>query len=464
LSALRDGVAVIAEHYWQARTALDALPAKWDDGPGGQWKSTAQMNDAMLEVLDRPGEKVEKSAGDIDAGFRGASKIVEATYHTPYCEQAPLEPLNGTALVTKDRVELWHPSQHSLMAHMVAADESGVAPEKVYFHQTYVGGGFGRRIFSDDARTVVAIAKQFPGRPVHVIWSREEATRQGLYRSIMAGRFKAGLGADGLPTALLARVSGGPGFSMSGLADTAFPPVVANMQIESQVLPFHLKTGPYRGPGFNSNAFFVETFLDECALTAGIDPLEYRLKIYGKWADVGWVKCLKEVRDKSGWGQPLPKGQGRGVAIANWAMRGNPNAGTTVATVAKVEVSKAGKLKILQVDVAFDTGRIVNEDAIRVELQGGTLFGLNMSLNEGLNIKDGQVVEGNFDVYPIIRMADAPRVINVHYGGLSDFPRYTEIGEPPAGTIGPAVCNAIFQATGKRIRSTPIRLHDLSWA
>jgi isoquinoline 1-oxidoreductase subunit beta len=463
VSAAQHGVAVIADHYWQARTALDALPVQWDDGPGGQWKTTEQMNRAATEALDKAGEKVEKSVGDVEAGFRSAHKMVEANYLTPYCEQAPMEPLNGTAMVTKDRVDLWHPSQHSQMAYMVAADESGIAPEHVYFHQTYVGGGFGRRVFSDDARMVVAVAKQFPGRPVHVIWSREEATRQGRYRALMAGKFKAALGTDGFPTALLARASGGPGFSVSGLADTACTGVIPNVQIESQVVPFHVLTGPYRGPGYNSNAFFVETFIDECAIAAGIDPLEYRLKLYEKWPDIGWVKCLREVKEKSRWGQPLPKGQGRGVAIANWGMKGKADAGTTVATVVKVEVSKEGKLKILQIDVAFDTGRVMNQDAVRAELEGGTLFGLNMSLNEGLTIKDGRIVEGNFDVYPIIRMADAPRTIDVHFGGLSDNPRYNAIGEPPAGSVGPALGNAIFQATGKRIRSTPFRRHDLRW-
>jgi len=464
VNTAQHAVAVIAEHYWQARTALDALPVQWDDGPGARWKTTEQMNDAVLQAVDKPGEKIEKSVGDIDTGFKAAQKIIEATYHTPFCEQAPLEPLNGTALVTKDRVDVWHPTQHTLLAFYTAADQTGIAPENVYIHQTYVGGRFGRGVFCDDVRMVVAVAQQFPGRPVHTIWSREESTRQGRYRSMLAGKFKIGLGADGMPTTLLARESGGPGFSVSGLVDTAFPQVIPNVHIESQVVPFHILTGPYRGPGYNSNAFMIESLIDECALATGIDPMDYRLKLYGKWGDPGWVKCLKEVREKSGWGQPLPKGQGRGVAIANWAMRGNANAGTTVATVAKVEVSEDGKLKILQVDIAFDTGRIFNAEAVTVELQGGTLFGLNMSMNEGLHIKDGQVVEGNFDTYPMLRMANAPRVINVHFGGLSDFPRYVEIGEPPAGTIGPAVANAIFQASGKRLRSTPFRLHDLSWA
>jgi isoquinoline 1-oxidoreductase beta subunit len=350
------------------------------------------------------------------------------------------------------------------MAYMVAADETGVKPENVFFHQTFVGGGFGRRVFSDDARMVVAVAKHFPGRPVHVIWSREEATRQGRYRPLMAGRLWAALGDDGYPTALQGRVSGGPGFFVSGINDTAITSLLPNVQIESQTVPFHILTGPYRGPGYNSNAFFIETFLDECAVAAGVDPLEYRLQIFGKWADIGWAKCLNEVKAKSGWGEALPKGQGRGVAIANWGMGGKADAGTTVATVAKVEVSKAGVLKILQIDLAFDTGRIVNEDAVRTELEGGTMFGLNMAVNEGLNIKDGQIVEGNFDEYPMLRMADMPAQINVHFGGLSDNPRFNEIGEPPAGVIGPAVGNAIFAATGKRIRQMPFRTQDMSWS
>jgi isoquinoline 1-oxidoreductase beta subunit len=280
----------------------------------------------------------------------------------------------------------------------------------------------------------------------------------------MAAKFKAALGEDGLPTAFHARVSGGPGFFVQGLPDTALTSgIVPNVRVESQVVPFHIMTGPYRGPGYNSNAFFIETFIDECAIAARIDPLEYRLRLYGKWGDIGWTKCLEEVAAKAGWGQKLPRGQGRGIAIGNWGGDGKPQAGTTCATVAKVEVSKSGQLEILQIDVAFDTGRVLNRDAVATELEGGTLFGLNMSLNEELNIKDGRIVEGNYDQYPMIRMADVPRSLHVHFGGLSNNPRFNEIGEPPVGPIGPAIGNAIFQATGKRVRTTPMRKHDLSW-
>lgn len=280
---------------------------------------------------------------------------------------------------------------------------------------------------------------------------------------MMAAKMKAALGEDGLPTALLGRMSGGPGFFAVGMPETALTAVTPNAQIESQTVPFHILTGPYRGPGYNSNAFFVETFVDELAAAAGQDPMDYRLKLYGKFADKGWVKVLEEVKAKSGWGEALPKGQGRGVAVANWGMDGKTPSGTTVATVAKVEIAKDGTLKVLQLDVAFDTGRILNEDAVRVELEGGTIFGLNMSMMEGLNIEDGRIVEGNFDEYPMLRMEDMPQ-INIHFGGLSDDNRYFEIGEPPAGVVGPAVGNAIYAAIGKRVRSTPFRLQDLTWS
>ena len=173
--------------------------------------------------------------------------------------------------------------------------------------------------------------------------------------------------------------------------------------------------------------------------------------------------CLKEATSKAGWGKSLPKGWGMGIGISNWGNTGKPQTGTTVCTVATVEVSKAGKLKVHQLDVAFDTGSMVNKDAVAHIMTGGTLFGLNMTLNEGLSIRNGRVVEGNYDEYPMIRMADAPK-INIHFGGLSGHERLAETGEPPTGTVGPAVGNAIFAATGKRLRTTPFRLHDLSWA
>ena len=459
---VQSAVAVIADHYWQARTALDAMPIEWDDGPGAKWTDTKMMNDAALAAVDTAGD-VLLSVGDVNADFEKGGTIVEARYLTPYCEQMPMEPLNGTAIVTEDRVEMWHPSQHTQMAWSMAAQQTGVNPDNIEVHQTFVGGGFGRRVFSDDARTVVAVAQQYPGVPVHTIWSREEATRQGRYRPLMAGMLKARLGDDGMPTSLLARVSGGPGFFSMGIGDTAFPLVLENAQVESVVVPdFHVLTGPYRGPGYNSTIFFVESFIDEMAHAAGKDPLDYRVALYSKWSDPGWVKILEELRTQSGWGTPLPEGQARGVAIGNWGMGGRSEHGTTLGAVVHAEVTQAGKLTVHRVDVAFDSGRIMNRDAVQVELEGGTLFGLNMALNEGLNIANGRIVEGNYDEYPMLRIGDIPE-IHVHFGALTDVDRYDEIGEPPIGPVGPALANAIFQITGKRILTQPFREHDLSW-
>ena len=457
---VRAAVAVIAEHYWQARKALDAIQIEWDDGAGAQWRSTEQMVDAAIAALDRPSEKIERASGDASL-IDKADKIVEGVYVTPFSDQAPMEPLNSTAMYTPERLDVWHPGQQVRQCFWVAADEAMLDPSKVFYHQTFIGGAFGRRIFGDDLRMAVAIAKKFPGRPVHTIWSREEQTRQGKYRPLVATKIRAGLDKTGMPTVFIAHQATKGHFPR--FADTPYAlGVIPNVRVDANELPFHVQTGAYRGPGYNSYAFMLETFIDECALAAGIDPLEYRLRLFAKWPDSGWTKVLSEVADRSGWGKTMPKGMAQGIAIANWGMNGKPEAGTTVGVVATVEVTKSGQLKVHQLDAAFDCGRIVNRDAAENLVQGGLVFGLNMALNEEVNVKDGRMVEGNFDQYPILRTGDTP-VVNVHFGGLSGHDRFAELGEPPAGVVGPAVANAIFRATGKRIRSTPIRKHDLSW-
>lgn len=472
-STAQSAIAVIAEHYWQARKALDALPVEWDDGDGAKWKTTAQLEDALIAALGAPSEKPFKLTGDIGELEKppAGMKIVEATYQTPYSEHACMEPLNGTALVTEgvngeaSAVELWHPSQHPHQALLVAADEARVPADKVTYHQAYVGGAFGRRVYGNDVRMVVAVAKKFLGRPVQVIWSREEMTRQGRYRPIIAASMKAGLDANGMPQVMLGRAASNKGFFNVGFAENPYAAaLIPNVRIDVHELPLHILTGPYRGPGYNSFAFIIDTFIDECAHAAGADPLGYRIKLLQGWPDKGWVQCLKEVGKQANWGQTLPKGMGQGVAIANWGNKeGKPRTGTTVAVVATVEVTPRGILKVHTLDVAFDTGRTMNLDAVLNEFQGGTIFGYNMAMNEGLSIKDGRIVEGNFDAYPMARTGDIPR-INVHLGGLTGHDRFSEVGEPPVGPVGPAIGNAIFKATGKRVRSTPFRRHDLSWA
>jgi isoquinoline 1-oxidoreductase beta subunit len=464
LTAPRAAVAVIAEHYWQAKTALDALPVQWEDGRGAAWKSTDQLYEAAIHALESDDNaRVEKLSGDV-GDLHKAAKVVEQTYLTPWCDQAPLEPLNGTALVTPEKVEVWHPAQNAQQAFWVASDESGMPPERVVFHQTYVGGAFGRRLESDDVRMVVAIAKRFPGRPVHVIWSREEMLRQGKYRPMVAAKLTAALDeSTGLPKAVVARQAARGHYPR--FADTAyFMGPIPNVRVDARELAnIHVTPGPYRGPGYNSYAFIQETFIDECAHAAGADPLAYRLKLLEAWPNPGWAKSLKEAATQAGWGRKLPKGVGQGLAICGWGLNGSPQGGTCVAVVATVEVTKKGALTVRQLDAAFDCGRVMNRDAVENLMQGGLIYGLNMALNEEMTVKDGRMVEGNFDAYPVLRMAQAPKV-NVHFGGLSGADRYSEMGEPPVGPVGPAVGNAIFRATGKRLRRTPFLKQDLSWA
>ena len=463
-SAAQSGIAVIAEHYWQARKALEAMPVEWDDGAGAQWKTQEQVVQAARAAVEQEGSKIDVSRGKPLELLDQQAKVVEAVYFTPFADHATMEPLNGTALVTADRVDVWHPTQQAQMAHIIAAQETGVAPEKVHVHQTYVGGGFGRRAFNNDLRMVVAVAKKFPGRPVKVIWTREETTRQGRYRPLQAIKLRAGLDARGTPVALHARLAGSPGMHVRYLSDNPLSEkLVDNVQIESRVLPLHVLGGPYRGPGMNVNAFAVEAFVDECAAAAGIESLAYRLKLLENWPDAAWARCLREVASKAGWGRKLARGWGQGIAIANWGMGGKPHNGTTVAAVVTVQVSKQGQVRVDSVDLAFDPGRVGYPDGAASQLEGGAIFALNSAMNEQVTLENGRIVEGNFHEYPMLRIADAPRRIRVHFGAVSGHERMSEVGESPMGPVPPALANAIFAATGKRVRSMPFRLHDLSW-
>ncbi|WP_169517122.1 xanthine dehydrogenase family protein molybdopterin-binding subunit [Azohydromonas australica] len=464
-SAPQSAIAVIAEHYWQARKALEAMPVQWDDGPGAQWKTQDQIDKALNSAIEQEGEKTEVSRGNALEALEKSARTVEAVYHAPFADHVTMEPLNGTALVTPERVDVWHPTQQAQQGHMIAAQETGVPPEKVFIHQTFVGGGFGRRAYGNDLRMVVAVAKKYPGRPVKVIWSREETMRQGRYRPIETVKLRAGLDSNGLPSAFHVRVAGSPGFYVRYLSDGPLSSgLVDNVQVESRVVPLHVMGGPYRGPGMNVNAFATETFIDECAVAAGVDPLEYRLKLFSKWPDPGWTQCLKEVATKAKWGRKLPVGWGQGIAIANWGMGGKPQAGVTLAAVVTVEVSKQGLVRVDSIDIALDPGRVGYPDGIVSQMEGGAIFALNSALNERLTVQDGRIVEGNYHEYPMLRIADAPRRINVHFGGVSGHERMAEIGESPMGAVPPALGNAIFAATGKRLRSMPFRMHDLSWS
>jgi isoquinoline 1-oxidoreductase subunit beta len=453
----QSGIAVIADHYWQARKALEALPVAWDLGSGTKWKSTQQIYDALHARLKEPAEDLLSDVGDAPALIDAAqANVVEANYLTPFCDHATMEPLNGTALVTADRVEMWHPAAMVVQALTIASEETGVPAENIHFHQTLVGGSFGRRVNCDDVRMVLAVAKKFPGTPIHVIWSREETFRQGKYRDLHAARMRAALGSDGLPQALVSHVAAWKPV-MFGMSDAVYVKgSIPNVRIETSNVETHILTGQYRGPGYNSHCFFMECFIDECAARAGVDPLEYRLRLLARWPDAGWRKCLEVAARRAGWGSPLPAGQGRGIAIGNFGGGGEPRAGMTVAAVATVEVTTAGELRVRALDIAFDCGQVLNIDAVRSQLEGSAVFGMNMCLNEEITIENGAVVEGNFDRYPMLRLADMPQ-IRIHTDALSGHDRYANAGEAGVGVIGPAIANAVFAITGTRLRSMPFR-------
>jgi len=458
----QSGIAVVAEHYWQARKALEALPLEWDLGSGVEWKDTEQIYEAAYSRLDRPADKVVKETGNAPKLIEQVGDaVIEARYLTPLCEHAPMEPLNGTALLTKDRVELWHPFAMASQALVIVQEETGIAAENIELHLPLIGGSFGRRVGGDDVRMVLAVAKKFPGTPIHVIWSREETFRQGRYRDLQAARLVAALGADGLPKALVAHVAGHDPMT-AGLDDAAYVnSCIPNARVETSNLPMHILTGQFRGPGYNSQCFVIESFIDECAVRAGIDPLEYRLRILSKWPDPGWQACLREVAARAGWGRKLPPRHAQGLAVGNWGMSGGPREGTTAAAIATVEVTEAGDIVVHALDLAFDCGQILNADAVRAQLEGSMIFGLNVCRNEELNVENGRIVEGNFDSYPMLRIADVPRQINVHMGALTGHSRYGGTGEVAVGVVGPAVANAIFRATGKRLRTMPFRKANL---
>lgn len=465
-SLAQHGIAVIADHYWQAKTALEAVHVEWDLDVGAPWIDEAKVYTAAAELHGSADARPLRQAGEVKPASGG--RAVEGEYGTPYCDNAAMEPLNATVLVTADSAEAWVATQDQQQAYWVVIDETGLPPEKVKVHQTYVGGGFGRRTQADDVRMAVAIARQFPGRPVKCIWSREECFRQGRYRTPIVSKFRAVIDdASGLPQSVegnASYVGTRPAFKLPlGFSDQPYfnSGVIPNVSLTSTSLPINILNGAWRAPCYNSHVFAVETFIDECAVAMGIDPLEYRLKLLADW-DASWSDCLRVAAEKAGWGRKLARGEGLGIGISCWPVASTRKNGSVVATVARVTVSREGELRVNQIDVAFDCGSVANPDAVRAQVEGGTLFGLNAVLNEELTVTNGAIVEGNFDEYPMIRMADCPS-LNVHFDALSGDKRMAIIGEAPTGPVQPAVGNAIFAATGVRLRRTPFRKQNLSW-
>jgi len=463
---LDDAVAVVATgSFWRAKQALAKLYPEWDVGPAGNIDS-AQLSQEFHAALDDAALPA-RSQGNVDQAMTGAAKTFEAVYETPYLSHSPMEPMNATVHLQPDRLDVWVGTQDALEATEAAAKFSGLKPEQVYVHNSFVGGGFGRRDASDEIAQAIAIAKVVQ-KPVKLVWTREEDTRHDKFRPHAVVRFKAAVGSDGVPTALSARVVTSsilntvvghviPGrkapepMAVAGLADNGY--TIPNQHIDAVIKDTHLPVWFWRAPGANQHVFAIESFIDELATAAKQDPYQFRRKLLAGKPD--WLKVLDTAAEKGDWGKPLPKGSGRGIAICE-------DTGSLCAQVAEVTVSPKGEVKVNRVTVALDTRHQVNPLTIAEQAEGAVIFGLSAALYGKITIENGIPVQGNFDTYRMVRLAQAPKtaVYLLPSGGKA----WGGAGEPATPPIGGAVANAIFAATGKRIRSLPIMDHDLSSA
>jgi isoquinoline 1-oxidoreductase beta subunit len=447
------GVAVVADSYWQAVTARRALEIEWDEGDAAALDSAA-IRAQLAALAERPGI-VAHTHGDAAAALTGAATRIEAVYDVPFVHHATMEPMNCTAHVRPDGVELWVPTQNQGDTQRVAAELTGLPPEKVRVHTTFSGGGFGRRLELDFVSEAVRVSKAI-GAPVKVIWTREDDMRNGFYRPTSYNRFVAGLDAAGRPIAWTHRIVGTPlrlkfGPLEKGLDDSLvdgaenLPYAIANMLVDQVVLELPaVPRGPWRSVGVSHNGFVTECFLDEIAAAGARDPFELRRELLRD--KPRHRRALELAADKAGWGTPLPPGRGRGIALAEWGP-------TVCAEVAEVSVEPDGSVRVPRVVCAVDCGPVVNVGQVEAQMQGGIVFGLSAALYGEITLERGRVVQGNFDSYRMVRLSDAP-AMEVHIVPSTD--PQGGAGEPGVPPIAPAVCNAIFAATGKRIRRLPI--------
>ncbi|MFZ0785769.1 MAG: xanthine dehydrogenase family protein molybdopterin-binding subunit [Candidatus Acidiferrales bacterium] len=455
---ISDGVAVVADNTWTAMQGRKALDVQWNEGPNAG-VSNATIFKSFADACEAPGV-VARKEGDADSGLSGATQKIEAVYQAPYQAHATMEPMNCTAYVQADRVDVWAPTQFQTPSQATAAKIAGLKPEQAFVHTTYLGGGFGRRGWSDFVTEACEISKQMKA-PVQVTWSREDDTQHDYYRPASYVKISAGLGADGNPTAFTARVAcdsimswffpgsiknGMDSSSVEGISDTPY-------DIPNILVDYHLVAGPipmgfWRSVGASQNGFFEESFVDELAAAAKKDPYEYRKALLSK--KPRHLGVLNLAAEKGGWGTPLPKGHYRGIAVLEAFS-------TYVAEVAEISLDKDG-VKVHRITVALDCGRVVNPNIVQQQAVGAVVYGLTQTLKGAITIDKGRVQQANFDTYDMLRMNEMPRIVDVHIVESDETP--TGMGEPAVPPVAPAICNAIFAATGKRIRRLPIAPED----
>lgn len=463
-------VAVVADTWWQAKIALEALPIVWDEGENAKVSSESIAKWLAEGLDDSQPAYVGNKNGDAKAAIAGAAKKVEAVYSYPYQNHATMEPMNATALYTADKCEVWCGTQNGEAAFAAVIEASGLPAEKCDVHKLMPGGGFGRRGMTDYVRQAVVVARQMPGTPIKLLWSREEDMAHGRYHPITQCKMTGAFDANNNLVALHYRLSGQsilfslrPEALQNGMDPAAFQGIaqsgeaafgysVPNLLVEHAMRNPHVPPGFWRGVNVNHNAIYMECFMDELAQAAGQDPLEFRRKLMGNHPK--HLAVLNAVAEKIGWDKPAPQGVYRGIAQVM-------GYGSYVAGAAEISVTDGSKIKVHRIVASTDPGYVVNPAQVERQIAGSFVYGLSALFYGGCTVKDGKIEQTNFDTYNSMRINEMPKVesVMVPSGGF-----WGGVGEPTIGVAAPAVLNAYFAATGKRIRSVPLRDQNITFA
>jgi isoquinoline 1-oxidoreductase beta subunit len=461
-----DWVAVVADNWWRANEAMKALPVTWDDGGNGN-VSSESIKAFLRTGIDVPEAPVARKDGDMQAAFAQAAKVLEAEYYAPYLNHATLEPQTATAVLRDDTLEVWCGTQNGEATIAAASEVSGIPLDKVVVHRMHAGGGFGRRgPHQEYTKQAVQIAMAMPGTPVRLQWSREEDMRQGRYRPVALVKMRAALDAQGNWTAWHVRqadqsifVSVRPGDVKNGIDPVGIrvfgdsPYAVPHFTSEYAMRNTHVPPGFWRAVAHTHNPVSRECFIDEICHATGRDPLAFRRPLLrDKPKDLG---VLEAAAARAGWGTPLPPGVFRGIAVSD-------SYGSYTAAVVELSVGADKAMDVKRVVVAMDPGHIVHPDAVVAQIESGVVWALGMAMHEEITIEQGRVVQGNFTDYPVLRLHEMPPKVEAVLVPTGGF--WGGVGEPPLAAVAPALFNALFAATGERMRSMPLRHFGYSYA